>query len=184
MLHVDPQAASIKDMTDAIAADFAHAKAKPSPGDVKVKLTAAAELCVKERTVADGFDDYAAKRAATEKYLAAYLTGGGVSPPPAPAGVAGWTAMTDSAEKWCNAIRVSNKLWADGSAANKLAIGERVYHEAYEGAWVSYDLAARRKGTTGCQCRAPGEWFSELYAASHCKKLKDSHPAAGWLAAL
>ena len=32
--------------------------------------------------------------------------------------------------------------------------------------------------------RAPGEWFSELYAAWTLDKLKDGHPAVKWLKTL
>ena len=46
---------------------------------------------------------------------------------------------------------------------------------------MSYDLGERGKGITGYQFRAPGEWFAEIYAAYHSGKLKDGHPAAGWL---
>ena len=40
------------------------------------------------------------------------------------------------------------------------------------------------KGITGYQFRAPGEWFSELYAAWKRGKLKPSHPAVAWLSKL
>ena len=66
----------------------------------------------------------------------------------------------------------------------KRAIGGRVYHEAYpsgDNQWVSYNLDARKKGITGYQFRAPGEWFAELYAAYYSGKLKDSHPYIDWL---
>ena len=60
-------------------------------------------------------------------------------------------------------------------------IAGRVYHEAYEGTWVSYSYAARAQGITGYQFRAPAEWFAELYAAFHCEKLNPKHPATPWL---
>ena len=50
------------------------------------------------------------------------------------------------------------------------AIAGRVYHEAYEGSWVGYNYAARSKGITGYQFRAPAEWFAELYAAYYSGK--------------
>ena len=46
---------------------------------------------------------------------------------------------------------------------------------------MSYDLSARKQAITGYQFRAPAEWFSELYAAYHCDKLQDGHPAMTWL---
>jgi hypothetical protein len=119
--------------------------------------------------------------AAGEAYVAAYLLGAKSPPPTAPAGRADWADAVKAAEAWCDAIRVGKELWESGSGANSHAVNGRVYHEAYGGVWVSYDLAARTKGITGYQFRAPGEWFSELYAAFHSKKLKPSHPAAAWL---
>ena len=85
---------------------------------------------------------------------------------------------------WCDALRVGKELWGRGTESKQRAIAGRVYHEAYDGSWVSYDVAARTKGVTGYQFRAPGEWLSELYAAYRSGKLKPSHPANGWLATL
>ena len=42
-------------------------------------------------------------------------------------------------------------------------------------------LAARKKGLTGYQFRAPAEWFAELYAGYKSKKLGPKHPANDWL---
>jgi hypothetical protein len=119
--------------------------------------------------------------AAGEAYISAYLVGAKSPPPVAPAGRADWADAVKAAETWCDAIRVGKELWESGSGAHDRAVDGRVYHEAYGGVWVSYDLAARTKGITGYQFRAPGEWFSELYAAFHSKKLKPSHPAVAWL---
>lgn len=78
--------------------------------------------------------------------------------------------------------RAGNNPWASAIIAAKLNIGGRVYHESYKGGtWNSYAFAARKQAITGYQFRAPGEWFSELYAAYHSKKLKDQHPAVDWL---
>jgi len=87
-------------------------------------------------------------------------------------------------EGWISRAIVGNKPWDAMSKATGLAIGGRVYHESYDDQWYSYLLAARSKGISGYQFRAPGEWFSELYAAYHSGKLKDTHPSAGWLSAL
>ena len=119
-----------------------------------------------------------------EGYLVAYLSGAKSPPPPAPPGRADWADALKDAQGWCDAIRVGKELWGSGSGSNTRAIGGRVYHEAYGGTWVSYDLAARSKGISGYQFRAPGEWVSELYAAFHSKKLKPSHPAVAWLPTL
>jgi hypothetical protein len=59
--------------------------------------------------------------------------------------------------------------------------GKTIYHQAYARDWVSYDAAARKKGVTGYQFRAPGEWFAELYAAFKSNKLGPKHPARDWL---
>ncbi len=99
-----------------------------------------------------------------------------------------------SAEEWearrlavCDHIdtaKSTNKPWQSMSLASKLAINGVVYQESYPQRWYAYNLDARSQGITAYQFRAPGEWFSELYAAYHSEKLKPSHPAASWLAAL
>jgi hypothetical protein len=81
--------------------------------------------------------------------------------------------------------RATNDPWASATIAAKLNIAGRVYHESYDGgSWSSYAFAARKQAISGYQFRAPGEWFSELYAAYHSKKLKDQHPAVAWLKTL
>jgi hypothetical protein len=60
----------------------------------------------------------------------------------------------------------------------------KIYHEAYARVWVGYDAVARKRGLTGYQFRAPGEWFAELYAGYRSGKLKPDHPAMAWLTKL
>jgi len=74
--------------------------------------------------------------------------------------------------------------WSTQSLAEKATMGPRIYQEAYPNAWVSYLADARKRGITGYQFRAPGEWFAELYAAWKVGKLKPSNPAVAWLSKL
>jgi hypothetical protein len=62
-----------------------------------------------------------------------------------------------------------------------IKVGKLIYHEAYPRRWVSYLAAARSKGLTGYQFRAPGEWFAELYAGWKSGRLGKKHPALEWL---
>jgi hypothetical protein len=91
-------------------------------------------------------------------------------------GTAPKTPEETSVKNWVDGIRVTKGLWWDGPNTKALAMGTRVYQEAYENWWISYDLDARKQGIHGYQFRAPGEWFAELYAAYYSDKLKPSHP--------
>ena len=75
-------------------------------------------------------------------------------------------------------------VWSNQSLAEKATMGPRIYQEAYPNTWVSYLADARKRGITGYQFRAPGEWFAELYAAWKLGKLKNDHPAVAWLSKL
>ena len=95
-----------------------------------------------------------------------------------------WDLARQKSEAWVTAVKVDAGLWWHAADSAFNAIGDRVYHEAYAGSWVSYRLAARAQGITGYQFRAPAEWFAELYAAFWSKKLNPKHPAATWLKSL
>jgi hypothetical protein len=111
--------------------------------------------------------------------IALYLDSGTV-PSPEPDG---WDTVTT----WADATRHGQIPWKAGALCKKaidaggLIIGDRIYHEAYANRWVSYQATARAQGITGYQFRAPGEWFSELYAAYKSGQMKPAHPARVWL---
>ena len=93
-----------------------------------------------------------------------------------------WEQRRQAALLWCQSIRADNNPWWKGAVCARIQIAGRVYQEAYDdGRWRSYDYAARARGISGYQFRAPAEWFAELYAAYFGGKLKDSHPAMSWL---
>ncbi len=92
-----------------------------------------------------------------------------------------WNRRRTDVEIWIDRARASNQPWQSDSTAKACAFDNVVYHESYEHNWSSYDLGARRKGVTAYQFRAPGEWFSELYACFHTGKMKPTHPAHDWL---
>jgi hypothetical protein len=95
-----------------------------------------------------------------------------------------WLNLQTEVDDWCAGVRVGKDLWWDGANSAKLSIGGRVYQEAYDNQWVSYELSARNRGIHGYQFRAPGEWFAELYAAYHSGVLRDKHPSSAWLSKL
>lgn len=105
----------------------------------------------------------------------------GLPPPAGGAMPEDWEGRRVAFITWLAQVREPRNPWSSNSVAQQIAIGGVVYQESYTTNWTSYKLAARSKGMTGYQFRAPGEWFSELYAAYHSGKIKDGHPAAGWL---
>jgi hypothetical protein len=75
-------------------------------------------------------------------------------------------------------------MWSSQALSEQATLDKRVYQQSYANRWTSYLADARKKGITGYQFRAPGEWFAELYAAWKRKKLQPGHPAITWLEAL
>ena len=86
----------------------------------------------------------------------------------------------DAFDRW-HALATSANVYRRQPDCDAITIGKRIYHEAYARQWVSYLAAARAKGLTGYQFRAPGEWFAELYAGWKTKKLgrPSTRPSTG-----
>ena len=109
-----------------------------------------------------------------------------IARPEVPSGVTEeeWERRRVNCENHVKLARKATKPWNSNAQAEKIAIKGRVYQEAYDNSWNSYLIAARKEGMTGYQFRAPGEWFSELYAAYHIGKMKPGHPAVSWIETL
>src|SRR6185437_7077329 len=103
-----------------------------------------------------------------------------------PAKQAGVTeACNKITNEWYPRANTKGTPWYNQGKCDMITMSDgRIYQEAYEGSWVSYPAAERKKGMTGYQFRAPGEWFAELFAAYHNEKLKPGHPARKWLSSL
>jgi hypothetical protein len=125
-----------------------------------------------------GFD----KTPEQKKYVLDKILRLNPTPPTPPAGE-DWTAAQDKVDQWHTKATAQNVWWRQ-SDCDDITIGGLIYHEAYDQDWVSYLATARKKGLTGYQFRAPGEWFAELYAAYRSGKLKDNHPSVAWLSKL
>ncbi|MEP6739030.1 MAG: hypothetical protein ABJA61_01540 [Caldimonas sp.] len=98
--------------------------------------------------------------------------------------IAGWNAIVnDPVIVACiDGMLVADKVWEGaGPKAAKIAINQRVCHEAYGNEWYSYALASRAStGVSDYQWRAPGEWFAEIYALYYLGKLSASHSMFAW----
>jgi len=132
-------------------------------------------------------DKIAGKYQYDADYIAAYM--GGNANPKLPSPEAGvdeliWDLRRADAIAHVDSIRESSEAWQSDAGAKFSEIDGRCYHEAYGNDWYSYPLNARAKGVSGYQFRAPGEWFSELYAAYHSGKMNQNHPARDWLETL
>ncbi len=117
-------------------------------------------------------------------YIRDLLNGGNpVAPlPPSGSDDLEWNEKKSLVDAHYEKMKAANNPWSSHSTAKSLAIDGRVYQQSYDApTWSSYELAARQEAITGYQFRSPLEWFSELYAAFKCDKLKPSHPAMAWL---
>lgn len=148
---------------------------KPEMGGWKVHGTAVQEIA---DVVGPEFGLYA--NAAEKKYVLEKILG--TNPPAPPAGSGDWALRKKKFDDWFD-WATSEGSYMVQSLCEKWTIksNKRIYHEAYGRVWVSYDAAARKKGLTGYQFRAPGEWFAELYAGYKSGKLGSRHPAREWL---
>jgi hypothetical protein len=119
-----------------------------------------------------------------KKAISDLIQGNQVTWPTPPAGKeTEWDAAKKKVTDW-HKLATWDQIWWKQGDTGKINVNGTVYHQAYAKTWVSYDFAARKKGLTGYQFRAPGEWFAELYAAYRMDKLKSSHPAMSWLTKL
>lgn len=119
---------------------------------------------------------------AQKRYLLELIQGGKPLPPQPPAGQ-NWDAALLEVQRWHKAANTP-EIWRDHAASMAMHVGERIYQQPYPDEWVSYKAVARKRGLTGFQFKAPGEWFAELYAGYQSGKLLPTHPARKWLAKL
>ena len=137
-------------------------------------------------------EDYVARLMITRKVdppedpTAAPLPDPGIPANPDPSTIAPdeWERRRMLVNAWVQNMFSDRSPWQTTAAAKMCEIDGVCHHESQAGEWVSYPMAARKQGVSGYQFRSPLEWFSELYAAYHSKKLPDTHPAVSWLAEL
>jgi hypothetical protein len=106
------------------------------------------------------------------------LTAGPLLPAP------DWPALSKHAAiTWLKAISMKSEtsgLWGSPGDCAKMAVGGRVYQEAYKNDWVSYNISARPDAVSNYQFRAGPEWFAELYGVYYSGKLPKNHKYYGW----
>lgn len=93
------------------------------------------------------------------------------------------TMQRHAAVAWCRwACSDPENLWKHYAEKPAGYVINGRFYARVDNNWRSYRVAARSKGVSQYQFKAPAEWFAELYAAYQMKKLPDSHPDAKWLA--
>jgi hypothetical protein len=90
--------------------------------------------------------------------------------------VLGDSAVT--ALKVCFADKTPGNPWYRPADDGGIALGGRVYQEAYASQWWSYDPATRARKVSSYQFRAPGEWIAEAYNAYYTPPTKGAMLAA------
>ncbi len=95
-----------------------------------------------------------------------------------------WNRRMEECRMFVDRAREGNDPWTSASIAKACGIGNFTYVESYEGDWARYSTDQRQYAVSGYQFRAPGEWFSELYAAVCTDRLNDSHPHRAEIAKL
>lgn len=140
------------------------------------------------REYGDNSSDVAEAMIAHYKYDPTYIRdllddNGPVAPLPPPGiDALEWNQRKTLVDAHYDRMKADNDPWESQATAKSLAIEGRVYQQSYDApTWSSYELSARQQAITGYQFRSPLEWFSELYAAFKCDKLKPNHPAMPWL---
>ena len=93
------------------------------------------------------------------------------------------TMEQHQAVTWCRfACSEPENLWKRYAEKPSGYVIDGRFYGRVDGSWRSYHVAARSKGVSQYQFKAPAEWFAELYAAYQTKALPESHPDAKWLA--
>jgi len=120
-----------------------------------------------------------------KQYVLDVVLGNKPTPPvPAPEKKTDWDKAQKKVDDWYAIATGGNVWWSQPDSEFITMKDGMIYHEAYDRQWYGYLAEARKKGITGYQFRAPGEWFAELYSAFRLKKLKPGHPAEEWLSKL